>query len=154
MLGLRWDDFDFERQTIHWRAELDKTRRTSETPIPRAALAPLLASRRDRPAIGSALVFSHPKRSKAGLPVTRHLASYWLNQAFELAGVTKPQGSLFHAFRRRWATLRKHLPLRDVAAAGGWRDLTTLLTCYQQPDEETMREVVNYVKPAATGTRN
>ena len=56
--------------------------------------------------------------------------------------------------RRRWATKRKHLPLRDVAEAGGWRDLTTLLTCYQQPDEETLREVVDYEKPAATGTRN
>ena len=154
VLGVRWDDFDFERQTILWRAELDKTRRASVTPIPMAALAPLLASRRVRPAIGSALVFPHPKRSKAGLPVTRHLASYWLQHAFELAKVTKPQGSLFHAFRRRWATMRKHLPLTDVAAAGGWRDLTTLLTCYQQPDEETLREVVDYQKPAATGTRN
>jgi integrase len=154
VLGLRWDDFDFERQTIRWRAELDKTRRAWQTPIPRAALAPLLASRRVRPAIGSALVFPHPTRSKAGLPVTRHLASYWLKQAFELAGVAKPEGSLFHAFRRRWATTRKHLPLTDVAAAGGWRDLTTLLTCYQQPDEETLREVVDYEKPAATGTRN
>jgi hypothetical protein len=34
------------------------------------------------------------------------------------------------------------MPLRDVAAAGGWRDPTTLLKCYQQPDEETMRRVV------------
>lgn len=154
VLGLRWDDFDFERQTIRWRAELDKTRRAWQTPIPTAALAPLLASRRVRPAIGSTLVFPHPKRSKAGLPVTRHLASYWLKQAFEMAAVARPEGSLFHAFRRRWATTRKHLPLTDVAAAGGWRDLTTLLTCYQQPDDETMREVVDYQKPASTGTRN
>ena len=82
------------------------------------------------------------------------LAAYWLKQEFELAGVAKPEGSLWHAFRRRWATTRKHLPLRDVAAAGGWKDLTTLLTCYQQPDEETMRQVVDYERPAATGTRN
>ena len=37
---------------------------------------------------------------------------------------------------------QKDMPLRDVAAAGGWRDPTTLLKCYQQPDEETMRRVV------------
>lgn len=154
VLGLRWDDLDFKRRTIRWRAELDKTRREWVTPIPKAAMPRLRASRRRRPAIGSALLFPHPKRSKSGLPVTRHLASYWLKQAYELAGVAKPEGSLWHAFRRRWATLRKHLPLRDVAAAGGWRDLTTLLTCYQQPDEETLREVVDYQKPAATGTRN
>lgn len=154
VLGLRWDDFDLKRQTIRWRAELDKTRREWLTPIPKAALPRLRASRHNRPAIGSALVFPHPKRSMAGQPVTRHLAAYWLKQAFELAGVAKPEGSLWHAFRRRWATTRKHLPLRDVAAAGGWKDLTTLLTCYQQPDEETMRQVVDYEKPAATGTRN
>jgi hypothetical protein len=27
------------------------------------------------------------------------------------------------------------LPLKDVAAAGGWKDVTTLLTCYQHADE-------------------
>ena len=150
VLGLRWDDFDFERGRIRWRAELDKTRRASEAPIPKAALGPLLALRRARAAIGASLVFPHPKRSRAGQPVTRHLASYWLTRAFELAGVPKPDGSLWHAFRRRWATTRKHLPLKDVAAAGGWHDLTTLLTCYQQPDEETLREVVDFVKPAAS----
>jgi hypothetical protein len=25
---------------------------------------------------------------------------------------------------------------------GGWKDLTTLLTCYQQPDHATMRAVM------------
>jgi hypothetical protein len=44
--------------------------------------------------------------------------------------------------RRKWATDRKHYPVVDVAAAGGWRDIRTLLTCYQQPDPDTMRAVV------------
>jgi hypothetical protein len=34
------------------------------------------------------------------------------------------------------------MPLRDVAAAGGWKDPGTLLKCYQQPDEETLTRVV------------
>jgi hypothetical protein len=34
------------------------------------------------------------------------------------------------------------MPLRDVAAAGGWKDPTTLLKCYQQPDEDTIDKVV------------
>jgi hypothetical protein len=38
--------------------------------------------------------------------------------------------------------------------AGGRRKDICLLTCYQQPDEETLRQVVDYEKPAATGTRN
>ena len=58
--------------------------------------------------------------------------------------MTKPDGGLWHCFRRKWPTERKGLPLRDVAAAGGWSDVQTLLTCYQQPDEETLREVVDY----------
>jgi integrase len=154
VLGLRWDDLDLERGRIRWRAELDKTRRASETPLPNAAMGPLLALRRTQAAIGASWLFPHPKRTRAGQPVTRHLASYWLTRAFELAGVLKPDGSLWHAFRRRWATTRKHLPLKDVAAAGGWHDLTTLLTCYQQPDEDTLREVVDYVKPAVRAVSN
>ena len=37
---------------------------------------------------------------------------------------------------------RKHLSLKDVAYVGGWRDTSTLLKCYQQPDPETIAEVV------------
>lgn len=80
-------------------------------------------------------------------PVTRHLAAYWLKRAYQLAKLEQPDGSLWHVFRRVWATERKHLPPKDVAAAGGWRDIQTLMTCYQQPDEETMREVVDFEKP-------
>ncbi len=46
-------------------------------------------------------------------------------------------GGLWHPYRRKWATERKHLSLKDVAAAGGWRDVETLLTCYQQPDQDS-----------------
>lgn len=49
-------------------------------------------------------------------------------------------------FRRVWATERKDLPLKDVAAAGGWRDTSTLLR-YQQPDAATMRSVVEFEPP-------
>ena len=37
---------------------------------------------------------------------------------------------------------RKLLPLKDVAAAGGWNDTETLLTCYQQPDTQTLLAVM------------
>lgn len=77
-----------------------------------------------------------------------HLAAYWLKRVYELARLDKPDGSLWHTFRRLWATERKHLPLKDVAAAGGWKDMITLLECYQQPDEDTLRQVVEYEKPS------
>jgi hypothetical protein len=33
--------------------------------------------------------------------------------------------------------------LKHVAAAGGWKDVETLLTCYQQPDPETLLAVMS-----------
>lgn len=54
---------------------------------------------------------------------------------------------MWHAFRRLWATERKTLPVRDVAAAGGWKDITTLIECYQQPDEDTLRAAAEFVRP-------
>lgn len=148
ILGLRWDDFDFTNGTIRWRAELDKRRKTWVTPIPSRALVVLQHHRSTHPSIGATAVFPHPKRKRMrGKPVTRHLAAYWLKRAYELAKVSKPHGSLWHVFRRVWATERKHLPPRDVAAAGGWSDIGTLLSVYQQPDEETMRQVVDYERP-------
>jgi hypothetical protein len=38
----------------------------------------------------------------------------------------------------------KNLPVSDVAAAGGWSDVGTLLRCYQQPDDATMLEVMSH----------
>jgi len=54
-------------------------------------------------------------------------------------------------FRRVWATERKHLPAKDVAAAGGWLDIGTLQHCYQQPDDETLRAVVAFEPPHPPG---
>jgi hypothetical protein len=48
----------------------------------------------------------------------------------------------FHAHRRKWATERKHLPLKDVAEAGGWMDTRSLEQCYQQAGEATLWQVI------------
>jgi hypothetical protein len=66
----------------------------------------------------------------------------WLTEAERVAGLPKQAGSLWHAFRRGWATARKHMPLKDTTAAGGWASTETLLRCYQQPDKQTMLAVV------------
>ena len=63
--------------------------------------------------------------------------------AEEKVELPKSEGGLWHPYRRKWATERKYLPLKDVAAAGGWRDTETLLTSYQQPDDETLLAVMN-----------
>ena len=139
--GLRWDDFDFERKTIRWRPELDKRRKSWVTPMPLSAESAIMRFRSEHPSIGTALVFPAPK--DPARPISKYLASKWLLKAYEFADVAREPGGLWHPFRRKWATERKKYPLRDVAAAGGWSDTQTLLVCYQQPDEATLREVVD-----------
>ena len=142
------DDGPALRTTSPSVLRTDDLRRTSVVPAPPAALEALARFRVAHPGVGSVPIFPHPKqRRHPGRPVTRHLAAYWLKQAYELSGMPKPDGSLWHAFRRQWASERKDLPIKDVAAAGGWKDVTTLINCYQQPDEETLRSVVEYERP-------
>jgi len=66
----------------------------------------------------------------------------FLRRAEAAAGADPLDGGLWHTYRRKWATERKDLPLKDVAAAGGWKDVTTLLTCYKHADEATMLKVM------------
>ncbi len=103
----------------------------------RAAIDRIL---RDRPGIGDAPLF--PKPVDSTKPITRHLADLWLRKAEKLAGLEPQRGSLWHAYRRKWATERKHLPDVDVAAAGGWANTVSLKTAYQQADDETILAVV------------
>jgi len=126
---------------------MDKRRRSWITPMPTRAEEALVQARAKNPRIGSVLVF--PSLRNADKPVSVYVASAWLRRAFIRAGISPPEGGLWHCFRRKWATERKTFPLRDVAAAGGWSDVQTLLTCYQHPDEDTLRDVVDLVPPPA-----
>ena len=94
----------------------------------------------EQPGIGDTPLFPSP--AKHSVPVDTFLPAKWLRKAEELAGLEPMDGPLWHACRRRWATVRKHLPAVDVAAAGGWAGPHTLQTIYQRPDEDTMYEVV------------
>ena len=82
----------------------------------------------------SASVRSHASSngSKRRLPGARHRRgmSDYLKKAEKHAKLPKLDGALWHAYRRSWASARKHLSLVDVAAAGGWTDTGTLLRCY------------------------
>jgi hypothetical protein len=116
--------------------------------------AAVLALLERNPVIGDTPLFPAPK-GRGGW--TRHHAKDLLERAEaaareaalerddpEAAAALAPlDGSDFHAYRRAWATARKHLPLKDVAEAGGWRTTDTLLRCYTQADEATMLAVVS-----------
>ncbi len=92
---------------------------------------------------------SHPSR-----PLSRDAFAHWLGEAEAKAGLTKLDGSLWHAYRRAWATARKGLSVKDVAHAGGWSDTSTLISCYQQADDETLLEVMSNPKKITERARN
>jgi len=87
------------------------------------------------------VLFPSPRRPDQ--PVSKDLASACLERAEVLAKVPKQDRSLWHAYRRKWATERKHLPDVDVAQAGGWADLRSLKTAYQHADNATLYPVVS-----------
>jgi integrase len=119
---LRWEDFDLDRCTVRWRAEADKKRRESVVPLPSSLVAEIREIQKELGAIGG-WVFARASDGAQPIP--------------------KLKGGLWHPYRRKWATERKHRSPTDVAAAGGWRDVDTLLRCYQQPDDESLLAVMS-----------
>lgn len=65
-----------------------------------------------------------------------------LRKAEALTELEPQKGSLWRAYRRKWATERKRLPDVHVAAAGGWKTVATLKSAYQQADAGTMLPVM------------
>lgn len=142
--ALRYEDLRLDQGphgSIRWPADTDKIGRESIVPISAEVREAINQVLEDRPGIGAAPLFPAPQDPSQ--PISRALASGWLLQAEDLAGVEKHDGSLWHAYRRGWATARKNLPAPDVAAAGGWTDTSTLRDVYQQADQETMYRVVS-----------
>lgn len=75
ILNLRWDDTDLTKGMIRWRAEHDKVRRTWMVPMHPEVHAELLRLRKVQGAIGSTLLFPHPRQERRpGQAVSRHLA--------------------------------------------------------------------------------
>jgi integrase len=150
---LRWADIDLSAMTIRWRAETDKKGKEWIVPIPVHLCEELRSFRLRMGGAFGGLVF--PRHSDPTQPLSRDSFGHWLRDAEAKAGLPKLDGSLWHAYRRSWATSRKSLPVVDVAAAGGWSDVSTLLNCYQQADKETLLEVMSHSwkirDPARTG---
>lgn len=137
---LRWEDFQYERHVVYWRAEADKKGYKWEVPMPPDFFDTVKRFQRELGAVGG-YVFSAEK-ARSGI-TDRHLFDKWLNVAEVKAELPKLDGSLWHAYRRKWAIERKQLPVKDVAAAGGWKDVNTLLEVYQHSDEESVLAVTS-----------
>jgi integrase len=145
ILALEWTDWkpDLGKHgKLRWRAEEDKVGREWWSPVTPEVRADLETLRRDRMAVGLGAVLLFPSVNDPTVPVTYRTATDWLRAAERLAGLESLPHGAFHPFRRRWASERRHLPLSDVAAAGGWVETTTLQRCYISAAEETLEAVV------------
>ena len=144
--ALRYEDLrlnDGPHGSIRWPASTDKMGFESVVPMSPGARQAVNRVIRERPGFGAAPMFPSPADSDKVKPMSRHLADKWLREAERLAGLEPQKGTLWHAFRRGWATSRKDLPDVDVAQAGGWRSLQALKASYQQADADTMYRVVS-----------
>ena len=124
---------------VRWPADTDKMGRESTVPISPTVRAALIRTLEGR---GIAAGYLFPSPIDPARPVNKDLVRQWLRQAERLAELEPQQGSAWHAYRRGWATARKHLPLADIAAAGGWKGTEALQRCYLHADDETMLAVV------------
>jgi hypothetical protein len=145
VIQLRFQDLvlaktkDAPHGAVQWPGETDKMGKAWAAPISARVREVIDTILSERPGVGSLPLF--PSSDDPTKVVSRYIADRWLTTAEKLAGVPKHRGSLWHAYRRKWATERKHLPDVDVAAAGGWSDPTTLKV-YQQTDTATLLAVV------------
>ena len=142
ILRLQRGDVDLRRAPHGWirfGAENQKTGREHCVPLTEETVG-ILRSHMTRLAVG-AETWLFPDAAKPDHPVERPAMSRRLLKAYAVAGLERPDGGLWHAWRRKWATERKGMSVKDVAAAGGWRDERTLLRSYQLPDLETIVDV-------------
>jgi integrase len=137
---LQWSDIDLERGLIRWRAENEKTGYEHYTPVTGPVQEALDYARAKNPGIGETPVMPAPKNpSKA---MSRHLARNWWKKAEKLAGLEPRRGRGWHSLRRKFASDLMHQPLKVLCELGGWKDPQTILTCYQHPDQDQLREAL------------
>ncbi len=137
--GLRWSDIRFDTPSIGWRAEFDERRRERVVPIPEPLAQALRAFQVRLGAVGDAWVFPCAGKDE---PWPREVFLQLLTRAEHHAGVEHVDGGGWHMYRRKWATEREDLPLKALMEAGGWKDLQTLVTCYQHPSDESILRVM------------
>jgi integrase len=138
--GLRWSDFSFKPPEITFKAEFDKRGRDRVVPIPEELGKELRDLQVKLQAVGGGWLFPCAEKDA---PWPREIFGQLFDRAERHAGLSHVRGGRFHAFRRKWATERKHMPLVDVMAAGGWKDPGTLHTSYQHATQDGMLEVMS-----------
>ncbi len=133
---LRWSDIDRERGWMRWREETDKVNWEHHTPLTGGALQALevAAAHRENGKDGWVL----PSPSDQDRPCSRNIMRDWWSLAQGRAGLGEVPRLGWHSLRRKFANDLRHVPLKDLASLGGWKDTQTLLKCYLKEDEQAM----------------
>ena len=137
---LRWEDVDYASPAITWRADADKMGVLWTIDLSASLVAELRQFQARLSGIGG---WVFPSTRFPDQPMDRWAMVKWLLVAEADAGLPKLVGGVWHPYRRKWAMERKHWPIRDVAAVGGWKSIRSLVEFYAQSDRDTMRAVVN-----------
>ncbi len=77
-----------------------------------------------------------PELRRPNDAVSRDIAEHWLRQAERKAGLPRLARGGYHAFRRQFASERRHLPDVEVMAAAGWRSVAVMRRSYQHTDAQ------------------
>lgn len=135
---LRWADVEpLDAGEVRWRGGEDKAGHNHVTDLTEAAVSVLRDVREHRPGVGEAWILPNPV--DASRSVTRHQLRRWWLDAEDAAGLDHVDGLGWHALRRKLADDLRELPLKDLAAAGGWKEEQTVVRCYQTPDRDRIR---------------
>ena len=137
---LLWSDIDIEGRTIRWRAEHEKTGYEHRTPLTDAAMAVIEEARSRNPARGNAPLLP-ASRDPSVFVKSWMLGDKW-RRAERLAGLEPKRGRGWHSLRRKFASDLMDLPLKVLCELGGWKEASTVLRCYQQPNEVQLREAI------------
>lgn len=136
---LKWGD-SIALDLVSWRKENDKIGMEHETPITHPAIGALQRAKEENPE--GEWIFPHPHPDHEGAPCSRHVMRTWWDEAQEKAGLGHVERLGWHALRRKFANDLRHVPLKDLAQLGGWKDVTTILTCYLGEDMDAMRDAL------------
>lgn len=154
IVQLRYNDWLPDTGThgaLRWRADSDKLGKDWVAPVTPRLRSEIQHFIRAHPGIGEAYMFPAPE-SEGAMDVW--LATKWWKRCEKEAEIPRRKGQGWHSLRRRFATARKHLPLRDVAHVGGWKGTQVLSEVYQQPDLDTMEEVATGARELRRKIRN
>ena len=84
------------------------------------------------------------------MSVSRSLAHDWWVRAEVAAGLEPKRGRGWHSLRRKFATDLMDVPLKLLCELEGWKNVQTVLRCYQKADEGQLRKALESRRRART----